>query len=204
MWTSSVTFRRSSIRDGASTAPAYMKQRPFSFETIVPIRLVAAVFVLLTVLTACSYYSFTGATIPSHLNTVAIPLVEDQSISIVDDLNERMTRLLTDRFVGQTRLRLSTDETEADAVLLGRIERITVEPVAVGGGDRATQNRVTVTFRAIYTDRAQDQELLSRSFSASANYDPTAGDERAAETAAIVRALENVADDVFTAATSNW
>lgn len=156
------------------------------------------------VLPGCSYYSFTGATIPSHLNTVAIPLVEDLSVSIADDLDERLTRLFTDRFVGQTRLRLSTDETEADAVLAGRIERVTVEPVAVGGGDRATQNRVTVTVRVIYTDRVEDREILQRSFTAAVNYDPTQGDERTAESAAIISALENVADDVFTAATSNW
>lgn len=161
-------------------------------------------FVLILVLPGCGYYSFTGATIPSHLNSVAIPLVEDLSVSIADDLDERLTRLFADRFVGQTRLRLSTDETEADAVLAGRIERVTVEPVAVGGGDRATQNRVTVSVRVIYTDRVQGEELLQRTFSASVNYDPTQGDERAAETAAIISALESVADDVFTAATSNW
>ncbi len=152
----------------------------------------------------CGYYSFTGATIPAHLGTVAIPLVEDLSISIADDLDERLTRLLTDRFVGQTRLQLAVDETDADAVLAGRIERVTVEPVAVGGGDRATQNRVTVTVRVLYTDRVEDRELLERNFTAAVNYDPTQGDERAAETAAIIAALENLADDVFTAATSNW
>lgn len=155
-------------------------------------------------LSGCGYYSFTGATIPAHLGSVAIPLVEDLSISIADDLDERMTRLLTDRFVGQTRLQLAVDPADADAVLSAQIDRVTVEPVAVGGGDRATQNRVTVSVRVIYMDQVEDRELLERTFTAAVNYDPSAGDERAAETAAIISALENVADDVFTAATSNW
>lgn len=166
------------------------------------IRLV--VISLVIALSGCSYYSFTGASVPTHLNTVAIPLVEDLSVSIADDLDERLTRLLTDRFVGQTRLRLAVDETDADAVLAARIERVSVEPVAVGGGDRATQNRVTVTVRVIYTDQIEDRDLLERTFTAALNYDPTQGDERTAETTAILGALENVADDVFTAATSNW
>lgn len=159
---------------------------------------------LIGLLSGCGYYSFTGATIPPHLNSVAIPLVEDLSTAIADDIDERLTRLFADRFVGQTRLQLAVDESDADAVLLGRIERITVAPVAVGGGDRATQNRVTVTVRVTYTDEVEDQEILERTFTAAMNYDPTLGDEREAEIAAIIGALENIADDVFTAATSNW
>ncbi len=163
-----------------------------------------ATLLMIGIVSGCGYYSFTGATIPAHLNSVAIPLVEDLSISIADDLDERLTRLFTDRFVGQTRLQLAVDESDADALLAGRIERVTVAPVAVGGGDKSTQNRVTVTVRVSYLDQVQDEEVLDRTFTASVNYDPTLGDEREAETAAIVSALENIADDVFTAATSNW
>jgi hypothetical protein len=152
----------------------------------------------------CGFYSFTGASIPPHLRTIAVPLVEDVSVSVADDLDERMTRLLIDRFVGQTRLQLETSQPDADAVLSGRIERITVEPVAVAGGDIATQNRVSVTVSVRYFDQAEDREVLQRSFTGTANYDASAGGDREVEVAAILRALQNVADDIFTAATSNW
>lgn len=164
----------------------------------------AALFAAVALLTGCAYYSFTGASIPQHLATVAIPLVDDASVSLADDADVQLTRFLTDRFIGQTRLQLSTDESEADAVLNARIERIAVEPVAVGGGDVALENRVTVSVRAEYLDMVQDRELVQRTFTASVNYDPSIGDERILEVEAISEALRNVADDIFTAATSNW
>lgn len=163
-----------------------------------------AAFFVVALFSGCGYYSFTGASIPPHLATVAIPLVDDASTSLADDADVQLTRFLTDRFIGQTRLQLSTEESEADAVLNARIERIAVEPVAVGGGDVALENRVTVSVRAEYLDMVQDRELVQRTFSASVNYDPSAGDERVLEIEAISEALRNVADDIFTAATSNW
>lgn len=152
---------------------------------------------------ACSYYSFTGATIPSHLETVAIPLVQDVSASPVTNLEDELTRLLVDRFVGQTRLSLERSETESDAVLRAEIQRYVNQPTAVGGEAQATLNRVTITVRATYVDQVNDQQIFERTFSASDEYSPTveglAGEEDAAATI-----LENIADDIFTAATSNW
>lgn len=168
--------------------------RPFLF-------LLAAMLVFAP---ACGYYSFTGASIPAHLRTISIPLIEDLSVSVADDADERLTRFLVERFVGQTRLQLETSEPDADAVLSGRIDRITIEPVAVGGGDLATQNRITVTVNMRYFDQAEDREVFQRSFTGTANYDASAGGDRDVEIAAILRALQNVADDIFTAATSNW
>jgi hypothetical protein len=164
----------------------------------------AVILALVAGMSGCGFYSFTGASIPPHLRTIAVPLFEDLSVSVADDLDERMTRLLIDRFVGQTRLQLETSAPDADALLTGRIDRISVEPVAVAGGDIATQNRVTVTVSVRYMDQAEDREVLQRSFTGTANYDASAGIDRDVEIAAILRALQNVADDVFTAATSNW
>ncbi|WP_228350545.1 LptE family protein [Rhodocaloribacter litoris] len=151
----------------------------------------------------CAYYSFSGATIPSHLHTIAIPLAEDRSVSPVTALDERLTRLLVDRFVGQTRLSLEPDPEAADAVLFVTIDRYQNEPTAVGGQERTTRNRVTLSVTARYVDRTEERELLRRSFQGFEEYDPVAQGLAGEETAAFA-ALEKIADDIFTAATSNW
>ena len=159
------------------------------------------------ILPGCAYYSFTGATIPSHLSTIAIPLVEDNSISTLTTLDEELTAMLVDRFVGQTRLSLQPDETRANVVLRSRIDRYLNQPASVGGQERATLNRVTISVTAEYLDRTTDESLFSRSFSSFEEYDPAdpdpdrglAGEEDAARAI-----LEKIADDIFTAATSNW
>ncbi len=162
-----------------------------------------ALLLALAALPGCAYYSFTGATIPPQLNTIAIPLVEDQSVSPVLGLDEALTDLLVDRFVGQTRLRLEPEESEADALLSVRIDRYLNQPTAVSGEERAQLNRVTLTVTVRYLDQVENEEILQRTFSGFEEYDPVAEGLDGEQTAALA-ALENIADDVFTAATSNW
>lgn len=154
-------------------------------------------------LTACGYYSFTGATIPSHLQTVAIPLVQDVSTSPLNDLGDQLTTMLVDRFVGQTRLSLEQSEIDADAVLTAEIRRYANQPAAVGGEAQATLNRITLTVAVTYTDQVNNEVVFERTFSASDEYNPAVAG-LTGEEAAAGSALESIADDIFTAATSNW
>ena len=159
--------------------------------------------VLVLAFAGCGYYSFTGATIPEQLGTIAVPLVENNASSPITTLDQNLTDLLIDRFVGQTRLVLEPTETDADALLQARIQRYANEPTSVSGDERATRNRVTLTVAVDYTDQTQDEELLQRTFTGFSEYDPVteglSGEEEAARAA-----LEIIADDIFTAATSNW
>jgi hypothetical protein len=164
----------------------------------------ACVVVSLLLLPCCAYYSFTGATIPAHLNTIAIPLVEDNSISTVTSLDEQLTQLLVGRFVNQTRLSLEPSEDAADAVLLVTISRYQNQPTSVTGDERATRNRVTISVTARYMDQVEDREILSSSFSGFDEYDPFGELGLEGENVAAARALEIIADDIFTRATSNW
>ena len=154
------------------------------------------------VLPGCGYYSFSGASIPAHLTTIAIPLAEDNSLSPLTVLDEALTDLLVDRFVRRTRLVLTTDDSEADILLTSEISRYTNAPTAVSGQERAQFNRITVTVSARYHNRIDD-DVLERTFSNFDDYDPLEGGLEAEETAALA-ALESIADDLFTAATSNW
>jgi hypothetical protein len=158
---------------------------------------------VLLVTGGCSYYSFSGATIPSHISTVAIPLVQDNSVNPVNTLDRQLTDLLTDRFVGRTSLSLSNNESNADARLTAVIVGYRNRPTAVTGDEVASQNEVSIRVRVEYYDQEKDEEMLTRTFTNSAQYDPVeqgaAGEEQAARVA-----LERLADEIFTAATSNW
>lgn len=165
------------------------------------VRIVLTVVLASILSSGCAYYSFTGASIPEHLSTVAVPLVDDNTVSTVTGMDDELTRLLVDRFVRQTRLSLETNESGADALLEVDITRYVNQPTSVSGQEQATRNRVTVTARVTYTDQVNDVELVSRTFSAFEEYDPF---DPSQEEIAAFAALEKIADDVFTAATSNW
>lgn len=163
------------------------------------VALLSTVFCLLS--TGCGYYSFTGASIPEHVRTVAIPLVEDRSPGGVPNMDQVLTDLLVERFVRQTRLALEPDENAANALLTATIERYQNEPTAVTGDEVAALNRVTIAVRVVYRDQVEDEERLARTFSSYAEYDAANISEEEATATAV---LEQIADDIFTAATSDW
>jgi hypothetical protein len=88
-------------------------------------------------------------------------------------------------------------------VLQARIQSYENAPTSVSGDETAARNRVTIRVAVTYTDQVEDQELLEQTFSSFGEYDPATGGLNA-ERAAAQTALENIADDIFTAATSNW
>lgn len=149
----------------------------------------------------CGIYSFTGAVIPPHQQTIAIPFVEDQALGAPPELAQRLTELLTDRFTGRTRLVLVADEADADVVLSVAIDRYTSVPTAVTGQEVAARNRVTVGARVQYLDRVEERTRLERTFSVNEDYNAAQLDQ---ETPAALLALEQLAENIFTAATSDW
>ena len=152
----------------------------------------------------CGYYSFTGVAIPEHVNTIAIPVLEDRARSSLPNLGDELTEMLIGRFVSQTRLSLVSDDLGADTVLSGTIDRYDNRPASVGGQERATTNRVSITVTVVYADRLKNEDMISRrSFSAFGEYDPLE-DGLEGESDAAREALEQIADDIFNAATSNW
>lgn len=154
-------------------------------------------------LTGCAYYGFTGASIPSHLESVAIPIAEDNTSSPIPTLGRELTGHLTDQFVGRTRLSLNNNEPNADAVLQTRILQYTNQPTGVSGDERATTNSVQVRVQARYYDQVNDSTMVDRTFTGSAEYNPAQAGLDGAEQATRL-AIERVAEDIFTTATSNW
>jgi hypothetical protein len=163
---------------------------------------VAAALVALLLLPACGLYSFSGASVPAHLQTVAVPLAEDRATGGPPGLDQLLTDALVDRFADRSRLALESDEAEADAVVQATIERYAVAPAAVTDEDVAALNRVSVSVRVVVRDRVEDGVLLDRSFQAAEDFAPSEGLQGEADAAA--SALEQVARDAFTAATSDW
>jgi len=152
--------------------------------------------------TSCSYYSFSGVSIPSNLSTISIPLAEDNSAAPLTLLDESLTEFMIDRFVRQTRLSLEEDQEESDLLLTAQITRYTNAPSSVTGQERAQFNRVSISISAQYRNQIDD-DVMERTFSGFEDYDALEGGLEAEESAALA-VLENIADDLFIAATSNW
>ena len=162
----------------------------------------AACLLAAVVLAGCGVYSFSGASIPDHLRTVAVPIAEDRAGGGTPGIERLLTDALVSLFADRSRLSLEPDEDQADAVVRATIERYGVTPAAVTGDDRAALNRVSLAVRVVVRDRVEDEDLLDRSFTASEDFSPDEGLQGEADAA--TAALEQIARDAFTAATSDW
>lgn len=154
-------------------------------------------------LAGCTFYGFSGASVPSHLESIAIPIAQDNTTSPFPNLGRDLTNILTDRFTGRTSFSLNNNETNADAVLRARVQRYSNRPTGVGGDERASTNTVSIRVRTRYYDQVRDSTMVEEDFTGSAEYDPTEsgldGEREAAQLA-----LERVGEDIFTNATSSW
>ena len=101
--------------------------------------------------------------------------------------------------VGRFRYRWLRAESRPSA----RIQRYRNRPTGVSGDERATTNEVTIAVQVRYVDQKRDSVLVDQSFRGASSYDPVEaglqGERQAAQ-----NALQNVADDIFSTATSNW
>lgn len=152
-------------------------------------------------ITACSY-SFTGASVPPHLKTIAIPIFIDRSGSGEPDLRDEFTNLLTQKFLDDNSLQV-TDKSNADALLDGTILSLTDSPAIVSGGEDVSTRRITITVRAVYKDLVKRLTVFDRQFSDYGDYS-TVEDIPTGRAAAIQTAIDKITEDILISVVSNW
>lgn len=153
-------------------------------------------------LAACSY-SFTGASVPAHLKSIAIPVFADRSGSGEFDLGQKLTTKLTQKFIDDNTL-LVANRTSANSVVEGAIVSINDAPAVVSGGETITSRRITVTVSATFKDLIKKETVFEKSFSNYSDYAIVTGDITAVRKAAIEDAIEKIAEDILLGVVSNW
>lgn len=158
---------------------------------------------LMLATTGCFSYSFTGASIPDDVETVYIPFFADQSSSGIGDLSDQLNNILIERFINQTRLQLADSRADADVVLEGSITSYESGPFSVTGEETSDQNEVTISVEATYQYTDEDEPEWESSFSGNGTYDPNENPIDG-EANAAAEALEQLANNMFNDAVSDW
>jgi len=165
--------------------------------------IVFAGLALMLLFPACVNYSFTGTSIPGDVRTIHIPFFPDNSQSGLGDLSDRLNTALINRFVNQSRLSLDTDREGADSWMEGTIQSYRNRPFSIGGDEQANLNEIQIVVRATFQFAKNEQAEYSKTFTGSSTYDvlqnPVDGELEAAE-----EALQQIANNAFNDAVSNW
>jgi hypothetical protein len=160
--------------------------------------------VAFAVVSAGCPYSFTGASVPSHLKTIAIPLADDQSGFGEPGLREQLTTELTNLFVSDNSMEVA-DRSKADALLTGTILTVTDAPSVVQGGAQQAQvskRRITVSVKYVFQDMKLHRTVWEKNFSNWGDYDSGGGISQ--RQAGLADALKKVTEDVLLEAVSGW
>jgi hypothetical protein len=156
---------------------------------------------LFMALIGCSY-SFKGGSVPSHLKTVAIPIVEDQSGYGDPSLRDLLTQKLVERFTNDNTLQLA-ERNSADSMLEGAVTDVKDAPeVLQGSGEQVTVRKITVTVRMTFQDLKLRKKVWEKSFSSWGNYPSGGGLTQRNEGVQI--AVEKLTEDILNETVAGW
>jgi hypothetical protein len=156
---------------------------------------------LLISLESCSY-SFTGASVASHLKTISIPIVKDKSGSGEPNLENNLTNELIQKFIDDNTFSIA-EKAKADAVLECVVVSIPDSPEAVTGvNEKATLRRITMSIKVVYKDLVKKKTIFERTISEYSTYDTQNFIE--SRNAAILSVVDKITEDILLAVVSNW
>jgi hypothetical protein len=159
------------------------------------------VFLCAAALGGCAY-SFTGASVPAHWKTIAIPLFDDESNFGQPSLREDLTNRLIQKFQQDNTLQLA-DRQSANVELRGVIISIIADqPIAVAQGAQASKLQITLRTRVTLIDHTTNKEIWNKEFTATGDYAAASGPDGRRQ--GLETATENMTDDLLLETVSAW
>jgi hypothetical protein len=152
-------------------------------------------------LVGCGVYSFTGASIPPQAKTFSVDYFPNNAPLVNPTLSQVFTDALKDKFTNQTNLRLINGT--GDLHFEGSIVGYATQPQTIGGDDRATQNRFTISVRVKFINEYEPENDFEQTFSRFFDYDSRRSLSDV-ESSAIDIIVEALIDDIFNRAVVNW
>lgn len=106
------------------------------------------------------------------------------------------------RFQSRTNLSLTNND-DADIILEGEITNYQETPTTVVSGDRAAQNRLTITVKVRYENNIQLEKSFTRTFSDYEDFDATKSLPQVQDEL-VERINSRLIDQIFNAIVADW
>lgn len=113
------------------------------------------------VITSCGYYSMAGS-IPPHIKSIAIPLVNNQTAEF--GIAENITDNIIEVFNEENILHI-VDSDDADSILRGTIISLVDAPYTFSSEEAVSEYRINITLDIIWSDIKNDVDILKKRYS---------------------------------------
>lgn len=166
-----------------------------------------AVMATLLSLTACRYYSFTGANISPDTKTISIANFVDRSGGGPPTLSQTVTEKLRDYFQ-KNASSLTGVTNNGDLQFEGSITGFTLTPIAAQASnpsqpDVAAQTRLTITIAVKFINTKDKEASFEQPFSFYADF-PQATPLATVQNQLIDTILDQIMLDIFNKSVANW
>ena len=149
----------------------------------------------------CHVYSFSGASISPDIKTVSIGFFNNRAAIVQPTLSQSFTEKLKDKFVSQTNLRVS--DQESDLIFEGYISDYHTLPISIQGNETAAQNRLSITVFVKFVNAKDPKQNFETPFTRYYDYNSQLT-LTSIEQEAITQINKQLIDDIFNRAISNW
>lgn len=156
---------------------------------------------LVTLLTGCGVYSFTGASISPEVKTVSIDFFPAYAPLAPPIAGQLFTEDLKDIFLSQTNLVLV--QSDGDLQFEGAITGYTTNPVAIQGNETAALTRVTMTVKVKFTNQKEEGQDFETTFSRFEDFETTT-DLSSVEEQLLNSINDQLVQDIFNKSVTNW
>ncbi len=167
------------------------------------VRVIVVPLLMILWLSGCAGcpYSFTGASVPPHLKTISIPIVEDQSGYGDPALRDRFSQQLLQRFVNDNTLQ-PADRSTADSIIEGVITAVKDAPAVVEGGDQVAKRRISITAHVVFRDLKLRKKVWEKDFTQWGDYSSGGGLTQRNE--GIAEAVRKITEDILNETVAGW
>jgi hypothetical protein len=157
-------------------------------------RTAAAALLLAPLLLRCGAYSFSGASLPPHLKTVAIPLFENRTPEF--GVDQRLTDAVIEAVTKDNTLKIAESST-ADCILRCTLNRIEDRAGQYNRNEEASTFRITLSVQATFEDLQKRVVLWQSPISAFGTYSDNRDD-------GIAEAVDKLTVEIVNRMVSNW
>ncbi|MGF1557310.1 LptE family protein [Paucihalobacter sp.] len=149
----------------------------------------------------CGFYSFTGAD-TGTAESFQVNFFQNNAPLIEPGLDIDFTNALQDLIQNQTKLSLVNSG--GDLIYEGEIVEYRISPTTAIAGDRAAQNRLTITVQVRFFNNTKEEANFDQRFSFFFDYEGAEQLIGSQKDTAVAEIFERITQDIFNASLANW
>ena len=157
---------------------------------------------LLTLVSGCGAYSFTGISLSSKTKTFQVNYFQNTSALIEPGIERDFTLALQDLILNQTNLDLV--KSNGDIIYEAEIVEYRISPTTATASNTAAQNRLTIGINVRFVNKDDEEADFEKRFSFFFDFEGSAQLIGSQKTTAIEEIFERITQDVVNASLANW